>query len=117
MEYITPILEVFGPGLQILEFGYDCHIIKLADLGLCSQLKNLCIFSYDAVLIPFEADPATFLPHLKSFESNSCLGSYSRLFEEKDDLARLVLNCSHLEIQHTEQVSLIAIQNLQILCI
>ena len=103
LEYMTPILEVFGPGRLHLEC--HCRNIKLADLGLCSQLKNLRILSYDTVLIPFEVDSATFLPELMSFESNSCFGSCSRFFEEKSTLVRLVLNCSHVEIQHTAQVS------------
>ncbi len=76
LEYMTPILEVFGPGLLHLEF--HCRNIKLADLGLCSQLKNLRILSYDTVLIPFKVDSATFLPELMSFESNAVAWALAR---------------------------------------
>lgn len=102
-KYLTPILELFGPGLKHLEL--ECRKIKLADLSLCYQLDSLRILSRDAVLIHHDIDSAAFLPKLKSFHSAICLGAHSRLFEEKSSLVRLVLNCSHVGIKNTEQVS------------
>lgn len=98
---MTVILEVFGAGLQHLEFKH-CDEIELADLALCQQLKRLFILS-STTLLPekFESrfDSATFLPQLKIFESVDCLGRTSRLFEEKPNLVSLVLNCFHGEIE------------------
>lgn len=82
-----------------------CRKIKLADLSLCKQLENLRIL-YDTTLVHDVIDSATFLPKLKSFHSNSCLGVHSRLFEEKSSLVRLVLNCCHLGIKNTTYVRL-----------
>jgi len=41
-------------------------------------------------------DSATFLPNLKSFTSDSCLGSRSCYFENKSSLIKLNLYCSHV---------------------
>ena len=98
---MTPILEVFGAGLQHLEFKH-CDEIELADLALCQQLKSLRILS-STTLLPerFEStfNAATFLPQLKIFESVDCLGLHSRLFEEKANLVHLNLYCFHGEIE------------------
>jgi len=105
--YMKPILELFGAELQHLDFK-GCHRIKLADLALCHQLQDLRIISSKLhpplTFIPQQIDDstveaATFLPQLKSLESNVCLGHHSRLFEEKSTLVRLVLNCSHVDIK------------------
>jgi len=42
----------------------------------------------------FSAD--TFLPDLKRFESDICLGIASPLFEEKVSLTHLSLDCTHI---------------------
>ena len=41
-------------------------------------------------------DADTFLPNLKKFKCHNCLGVYSHLFEEKEDLTHLYLSCSHI---------------------
>ena len=103
LAYATPILEKFGPELQQLEFK-RCEGIKLADLSLCLQLENLRIIAITVLpnIVDSTVDEATFLPHLKSFESDVCLGLHSRLFEEKSTLVQLVLECSHVGVDSDE---------------
>lgn len=102
LRYITVILEEFGAGLQKLEFKH-CVEIKLDDIALCQQLKSLRIGPYFTTLLPekFESrfDSAKFLPQLKIFKSDGCLGRTSRLFEEKSNLVSLVMNCFHGDIE------------------
>lgn len=96
---MTPILKVFGQQLHNLEVK-SCFDIKLTDLALCSQLESLQI--HKSSLDPREwistNDASAFLPHLTTFESDSCLGPSSRLFEEKSSLVSLVLHCSHVGV-------------------
>ena len=95
---MTPILEVFGPGLLHLKFE-SVPNIKLADLAICTKLESLRILgqysslSMDDNVSTFDA--RAFLPNLKSFHNEICLGRHSLLFEEKSTLIRLVLSCSH----------------------
>ena len=103
---MTPVLKVFGPELKQLEFEgfYD---VELADLALCSKLESLNLHKTNVWMDPpKETDPTTFLPNLKSFQTEICLGTYSHLFEEKSSLVRLVLNCSHVAVNHTSKVGL-----------
>ena len=94
------ILEVFHPLLKFLVLK-NCTKIKLADLAVCFELEGLkilagCSFnSHDIDVF----NPDTFLPKLKSFQSNICMGLPSRLFEEKSGLVNLVLHCSHIGIE------------------
>ena len=95
-------MEVFGPELLRLSiYGGAEDLFSLADFALCPKLENLsfhnCILDENEDVTAF--DPSTFLPHLKSIYSSSCLGSHSRLFEEKSSLVRLDVNCSHLGLE------------------
>lgn len=104
---MTPILKVFGLQLQNLKFK-SCHEIKLTDLALCSQLENLRIreSSLNSREFISSIDAPAFLPRLKRFKSDSCLGLASRLFEEKPTLVSLVLHCSHVGVnQYTDERS------------
>jgi hypothetical protein len=104
LKYAQPILKVFGAELQHLELK-SAGSVKLADLALCQKLESLRILG-SMTLLPESFDitsnAATFLPLLKSFESDVCLGIYSRLFEEKSTLLRIVLHCSHVNIDKDE---------------
>ncbi len=100
------ILEVFHPLLKFLELK-NCTEIKLADLAVCAELEGLkilagCSFNSHEIDV---FNPDTFLPKLKGFQSNICMGLLSRLFEEKSGLVNLVLHCSHIgmEVEREEQ--------------
>lgn len=104
LKYVQPILKVFGAGLQHLELK-SAGSVKLADLALCQKLDSLRTLGSTALLpesFDSTSDAATFLPQLKSFESDVCLGIHSHLFEEKSTLLRLVLHCSHVNIDKDE---------------
>jgi len=104
LKYVQPILKVFGAELQHLKLK-SAGSVKVADLVLCQKLESLRILG-STTLLPesFDSTPdaATFLPQLKSFESDVCLGIYSLLFEEKSTLLRIVLHCSHVNIDTNE---------------
>ena len=81
----------------------DCELIDVADLISCTELEVLRIFLSSSLLLPsknpeekyFPSGP--FLPKLNRLESDICLGSrYSHLFEEKDSLTYLDLECCHV---------------------
>lgn len=96
------ILNVFGPELHNLRLK-KCRRIKLENLAICSKLKSLKIVRgslfRNSEEIDASLDVNTFLPKLKTFESNICLGRQSHLFEEKSDtLVKLDLSCSHVGI-------------------
>jgi len=104
LKYVQPILKVFGADLQNLELK-SAGSVKLADLALCKKLDSLRILGSTSLLpesFDITSDAASFLPQLKSFESDVCLGIYSRLFEEKSTLLRIVLHCSHVYIDKDE---------------
>lgn len=94
------ILEVFAPTLQHLSLQ-SCREINLAELAPCVKLESLRILELDSSLSTESEQnvstikAATFLPSLKSVQSDICLGCHSLLFEEKSTLIRLVLSCSH----------------------
>ena len=98
---VKSILSVFGPHLKHLTLE-SCKEINLQDLMPCLQLETLCL-QMKSTLDLEESDPISepesFLPQLKSLESDICLGALSHLFEEKPDLTRVVLNCYHVGIK------------------
>jgi len=96
------ILTVFGPELHKLRLK-KCPQIKLEQLAICSKLQRLKIMegllSRRSQETGSALDADTYLPELKIFESNICLGRQSHLFEEKSSsLIKLDLNCSHVGI-------------------
>lgn len=98
-EYVKCILEVFGEDLKnLFLWGRREDKFNLADLAPCSNLESLflssCTLEEEEDVAALDA--ATFLPNLKSFTSDSCLGSRSCYFEEKSSLIKLKLNCSHV---------------------
>lgn len=54
-------------------------------------------------------DSTTFLPRLKSFTNDGCLGRFSPYFEEKSTLVHLYINCSHVRMDIAEKLPHIAI--------
>lgn len=103
--YTQAILEVFGLDLKHLKI--DCFVItgrkvvKVAHFALCPRLENLCILNFimEEAEDVSSLDATTFLPHLKSFKSGGCLGSFSHLFEEKKSLVHLDVYCSHVRMK------------------
>lgn len=94
-EYAKTIMKVFSPTLQLLELSLNGNI-NLQYLAICKQLESL---NLPCPLHPslkasnegaFDAGN-NFLPKLKSFESASCLGALSSLFEGKPNLIHLKL--------------------------
>lgn len=102
-DYARPILDVFGPELHQLEIKF-CHGIKLTDLALCTQLEGLSILK--SCFNTDESESAVnanfFLPQLKSFKSDFCLGNRSQFFEDKASLVILDVVCSHIEAERGE---------------
>ncbi len=102
-DYVRPILDVFGPELHQLEIKF-CHGIKLTDLALCTQLEGLSILK--SCFNTDESESAVnanfFLPQLKSFKSDFCLGNRSQFFEDKASLVLLDVVCSHIEAERGE---------------
>lgn len=99
---VTTILKVFGPNL--LHLTLKCKL-NLEDLVYCSRLESLRISRKEAERYSSEPsvdtgstlDAKTFLPLLKTIESDVCLGTHqSRLFEEKCTLIRISLACCHI---------------------
>lgn len=99
---VTTILKVFGPNL--LHLTLKCKI-NLEDLVYCSRLETLRITRKEndrystepSVDTGSTLDAKTFLPLLKTIESDVCLGAHqSRLFEEKCTLTRISLACCHI---------------------
>ena len=100
-SYRKAILLGIGPQLSKLTF-VNCEFIDVADLILCTELEVLRIFN-SSFLLPSENPEekyfpsGPFLPKLNRLESDICLGSrYSHLFEEKDSLTYLDLECCHV---------------------
>ena len=80
-----------------------CELIDVADLVPCMKLEVLRIFLSSSLLLPSENPEekyfpsGPFLPKLNRLESDICLSSrYSHLFEEKDSLTYLDLECCHV---------------------
>jgi len=98
---VEPILKAFGAGLKRLTFE-SCEKINVPDLVYCKQLEALQISGSSCLAekkTNGNLNAETFLPLLKSFESHSCLGTWSSLFEEKSTLVSLCLNCTHIGIE------------------
>ena len=101
-SYRQAILLGIGPQLSQLTF-VSCELIDVADLISCTELEVLQIFLSSSLLLPSENPEekyfpsGPFLPKLNHLESDICLGSrYSHLFEEKDSLTYLDLECCHV---------------------
>ena len=96
-EYLQSILNAFGPTLKDLTLR-SCNQISLSNLvSTCSSLESLSFLQGCSLVDEASTlNPDTFLPNLKKFESDICLGAMSHFFEGKSTLTRLVLNCSHI---------------------
>ena len=97
-EHVRVILKAFASSLKQVTFK-SCQNINLMDLMPCTQLEGLCILESSS-LEETKAEPDglsfSFLPHLKSFESNICLGLWSLWLEGKHELTRIILECCHI---------------------
>ena len=95
--YIKPILSALGSHLNSLEFC-NCTQLDLQPFVYCTALEKLTF--YDGCSFKLQDGDVTlsagFLPALKNFFSDSCLGSCSGFFETKSILTSLILNCSHI---------------------
>ena len=110
VNYVTSILKVFGAELKELNFSTHCEF-NVHNLLACPKLENLCIRSYgdDCSKLVDSGPPfskaTTFLPHLKVFKSDICLGRWSYLFENKSSLTSLSLLCCHIGYQIDDGLS------------
>lgn len=99
-EYLEAIMKVFGWKLKSLELQF-CKKIQLEHLASCTQLEKLKIMGGSILISSARNDPMirwapdTFLPLLKSFESDICLGVWAPIFEKKSTLINLELDCIH----------------------
>ena len=89
------VLETIGSCLKHLSF-FSCEDVYLSDLYPCIALEKLQIGYGSTVNSNFVVNE-TFLPNLKRFTSNVCLGKLGSLFEEERSLVSLNLDCSHLQ--------------------
>lgn len=98
-EHVRVILKTFASSLKQVTFK-SCQNINLVDLMPCTQLESLCILESSSLkgtkVEPDGLSPSAFLPHLKSFESNICLGLWSLLLEGKHELTHIILECCHI---------------------
>lgn len=101
-EYVTPLLQVFGGELVSLDVSFSGEFNMLDLLG-CSNLEILHVSSRDKNFSLMDSgemspslSPDTFIPQLKEFRSDICLGAWSYLFENKSSLVQLSLNCCHI---------------------
>lgn len=100
-ECVGVTLNKFGPYLKNLRLLY-CDRVVLNQLGACNKLElldmsNTPIIS-DQMMGNCEATnncwtPESFLPLLKYFDTNNCLGEWAPLFERKSTLVHLSLLC------------------------
>lgn len=77
----------------------ECRELNLADLAACPVLESLLITkscSLDVKQNGFSLKTNEYLPQLKSVESDICLSGWSRFFEGKTTLTRIVLYCCHI---------------------
>jgi len=107
MEYTRVVLKVFAPNVKNLTFKH-CEEVDLADVVACTKLESLQLISLTGrygrnTLSPRKVDQESwnshsFLPQLKSIQSDICLGQWASLLEKKPTLTRIVLNCCHFGI-------------------
>ena len=96
------VLRRFGGGLLSLAYK-SCKEVKLTNLVHCVNLQKLRILvsKYGTTIFNTEGvkkesiDPETFLPSLKMFESQICLGEFSKNFEQTSTLTQLQMSCCH----------------------
>lgn len=107
-EYTRAMLKIFGPHLKHLIFK-QCHEVDVSDLVVCTQLESLQFIAPEGrygknnLSLMMRGDqqplnPHSFLPQLKSIQSDTCLGQWASLFENKYTLTRIVLNCCHFGV-------------------
>lgn len=107
---IKLILEILGSQIRSLMFRGVEHI-DLLDLKLCPRLKRLTIHSECSlaenhpVLAP--ADEKDFLPCLSELHSGICLGEMSRVFQQKETLSYMNLNCCHVATVESEWLQIV----------
>ena len=97
-KFIKVILNALGSELKVLLID-NCYDVNVGDFMPCKHLEKLRILLFNSLdkkenLSSLNAE--TFLPKLKTFQSEFCLGDRSRLFEEKSTLVNLSLSCSHI---------------------
>lgn len=97
-KYVKAILQVFAPTLKHVTFN-SCKNIDILDLIPCVQLKTLRILKSSSLAVtkmdPGRLSSSSFLPNLKSIESDICLDCCTLLLEGKSELVHVVLNCWH----------------------
>ncbi len=97
-EYAKVILKTFASSLKRVTFS-SCDQINLMDLLPCRQLESLSILKYSTLekstAESASLSPSSFLPHLKLYKSEICLGLRSLWLEGKSELTHVALNCWH----------------------
>ncbi len=88
------ILRAFSSSLTDLSLNH-CSSISLSHLSPCTQLQRLRI-TYSVLYSDTSLDTDSFLPSLKEFESNVCLGEFAHRFERKSTLTDAYFNCCHI---------------------
>ena len=97
---VRSILNALGSTLKVLHFKF-CSNINFGNLVPCAELEYLSIAGPSiepnlGVGSPSDVNADTFLPRLKTFKSEICLGCWSPIFESKPTLTELTLSCCHI---------------------
>merc|ERR1711911_145218 len=102
------ILRALGSQIRTLSF-YEVQDIDLMDLMACSKLEDLTISARCSLLNNGDgqrqlttAEEVGFLPKLRRLECGICLGSMSRLLQEKRSYTHLRINCCHVATKESE---------------
>lgn len=102
--YRKIVLEVFHEEVLELTYAY-VDLIDLHDLTPCTKLESLHILFNSTISSLLESELPLiegYLPNLKKLESETCLGNWSLLFQEKKTYTHLVLDCCHVATESNE---------------
>ena len=100
------MIEIFGKELLSLTLA-GCENVDPLEFYNCPRLETLKLLLSTTLLPKLELHPLpfsteTFLPNLKTLESDICLGVFSPLFQEKASLINISVECCHVATQATD---------------
>jgi hypothetical protein len=104
------VIEIFGKELLSLTLA-GCENVDPLEFLNCPRLETLKLLLSTTLLpdlepkmelhpLPFSTE--TFLPNLKTLESDICLGVFSPFFQEKASLINISIECCHVATQAIE---------------
>ena len=111
-EYRKPVIQALGKNLISLTLA-DCQNVDLLDLLDCPSIETLrllmsCTLIARQPASPISGDPESFLPNLKTLESEICLKNFSPVLQEKSSLTNMNVECCHIGASSSTEWSKIA---------